>query len=293
MKAHRSGSHHRLTRPDRKATSSPAVGVRALLEHHGHQRPLAPPLVGHGDDGGFDHPGMGHDLVLQLDRRDPLAARLDHVLGPVADLHEAEAVERTDVPGAEPSVMEPFRSRLAVVGAGDPRAPHLELADRFTVVGEDRPVLVDDPDLDPGHHPARLGPPLDLLFVGHALGRQGQRADRAGLGHAPPLDQLDTELVTERLDQLSWHRRPAGRDHPQGRQVGTVGAGVAEQVVPDGGHAGRDGRAVSLDDGDQRRRLEELLGHDQVGTGHEGGVRGPPGVGVEHGDDGRAPDRGR
>ena len=68
-----------------------------------------------------------------------------------------------------------------------------------------------------------------------------------------------------------------------------MGLGVAEQVAPDGGHPGRERRPVPGDDGGQRLGLEELLGHDQVGTGHEPAVGGPPGVGVEHGDDGQHP----
>jgi hypothetical protein len=60
---------------------------RALgLRHHAGQRALLPLRVGNADHGGLGHAGVRHDLVLELHRADPLAARLDHVLGAVGDL---------------------------------------------------------------------------------------------------------------------------------------------------------------------------------------------------------------
>src|SRR3984957_9349137 len=57
-----------------------AVG---LLEHDDGHRPLAPFLVLDSDDGHFTHGIVPRQNALQVERRDPLAARLDHVLDPI------------------------------------------------------------------------------------------------------------------------------------------------------------------------------------------------------------------
>src|SRR5581483_8966285 len=104
---------------------------RALLDHDARERPLVPTGIGHADHGRLDDQRVAHEVVLELDGRDPLAARLDDVLGPVGDLDVAALVERPDVAGAQPSVVELLGRRVAVVGAGDPRAPHLDLAHHY------------------------------------------------------------------------------------------------------------------------------------------------------------------
>ncbi len=45
---------------------------RAVAQHDATQRTLGPALVGLGDHGSLEHVGMSHDLVLELDRADPL-----------------------------------------------------------------------------------------------------------------------------------------------------------------------------------------------------------------------------
>ena len=65
------------------------VDTRTRLAHDARERALVPARIGHADDARLDHVGMGHQQVLELDRADPLAARLDDVLGPVGDLDEA------------------------------------------------------------------------------------------------------------------------------------------------------------------------------------------------------------
>ena len=89
--AHRSGSHHRATRPWRKSSSSSAVGLAPAAGTTQTSGPLLPAVVGHADHRRLEHVGVGHDLALELDRGDPLAAGLDDVLGAVGDLHEAAA----------------------------------------------------------------------------------------------------------------------------------------------------------------------------------------------------------
>ena len=64
------------------------------------------------DDGGLLHRGVADGDVLQIDRRDPFAAGLDHVLRAVGDLHVAVGVDRGDVAGGEPAVGVERRARL-------------------------------------------------------------------------------------------------------------------------------------------------------------------------------------
>ena len=66
-------------------------GVVTIGRHHHDQRPFRPLGVGHADDRSFEHFRVPHHRVLELDRRDPLAAGLDDVLGAVGDLMKPPA----------------------------------------------------------------------------------------------------------------------------------------------------------------------------------------------------------
>ncbi len=71
--------------------------------------------------------GVAHGDVLDVDRADPLAARLDHVLGPVGDLHEAVVVDGGHVAGVEEAlVVEDLAARAPEVLGGDDRARDLQ-----------------------------------------------------------------------------------------------------------------------------------------------------------------------
>src|SRR5215218_9390542 len=82
------------------------VGGGTLAEDDGGEGTLVPLLVGDGDDGGLEDVGVGHQVVLEVDRGDPLTTGLDDVLGPVGQRDEALAVESADVAGAQPAVSE-------------------------------------------------------------------------------------------------------------------------------------------------------------------------------------------
>ena len=101
-------------------------GSASRFRHDGHQRPFGPLRVGDGDHRGLEHVGMAHHRILELDRRDPLAAGLDDVLGAVRDGHVTLAVERADVAGAEPAVVELRWVLVLVVRARDPRPADLD-----------------------------------------------------------------------------------------------------------------------------------------------------------------------
>src|SRR6185369_3462073 len=85
----------------------------ALLPDDARQRPLAPLRVGDRDHRRLGDLRVRHQRVLEVDRRDPFAARLDQVLGAVGDADEAELVHRRDVAGAQP----PSSVNLSSLGA--------------------------------------------------------------------------------------------------------------------------------------------------------------------------------
>ena len=67
--------------------------------------------------------GMADREVLELDRGDPFAAGLDHVLVAVGDLHVAVRVDRRDVAGVEEALVVEDVAALALeIGLGDGRA---------------------------------------------------------------------------------------------------------------------------------------------------------------------------
>ena len=76
----------------------------ALLSHDHQQGPLVPFGVRQADGGGLLHAGAAKRNVLDLDRRDPFAARLDHVLGAVCDVHVAILIDGGDVARVEPAI---------------------------------------------------------------------------------------------------------------------------------------------------------------------------------------------
>ena len=126
-----SGSHHLAILSDRNASISSLVTVGTLLAMHQQQRPLLPARMARGDHRGLQHRGMAHRQVLDLDRADPLAARLDHVLGAVGDGDEPIRVHVRHVAGAEPAVIVHHLAAGALeIARQHPRPAHLDLADR-------------------------------------------------------------------------------------------------------------------------------------------------------------------
>src|SRR3954452_19085914 len=211
------------------------VAVDALATDDARERPLVPAAIGHRDDRGLDDVGMRHEMTLELDRGDPLTARLDDVLRTVGDLHVPVGGHAGDVARAQPSVVELLRGRIAVVRAGDPRSPALDLPHRFAVPRQHGAVVVDDPQLPPWERSPGEPPPVHLLLRAerNAPRREGHRSDGAGLGHAPRLQHADAETLLERLHERARHGRTAAHDPLQRREVDVVVLGVAQQVGPD------------------------------------------------------------
>ncbi len=215
MTVQRSGSCHLAIWPSsaRKARRVSKVGGGALLEDDRGQGALAPLLVGDGDDGRLGDVRVGHQRVLQLHRRDPLAAGLDDVLGAVGEGQEAVGGDGADVARLEPAVLaelvvgtQRFGVRAVVVGAGDPGAAHLQLTGRLAVPGEAFAAGAGQAGLDAGRETA-LGEAVgELLRRADRAGRRtGDRAERGRLRHAPGV----ADPHAQRVEGL--HQRRADR----------------------------------------------------------------------------------
>ena len=112
---------------------------------------------------------------------------------------------------------------------------------------------------------------------------QPEGGERAGLGHAPPLNDGGAEAVLEGLNEGLWNGGAAGRDAAHGREVD--GRVERQQAVPDGRHTAGERRVVLIDNGGEALSHEVHLRHDHVGPGQPGAVGRAPGHGVEHGHD--------
>ena len=112
-----SGDEHDPARP---ACRSPAASPTRAIElvrrrpgarrraDRGHDR-LAVARVGHAEHRAVDHGRVTVQHGLHLGGRDLEPAHLDHLLGPVGDVHPAVGVEPADVPGPVPAVDEGTR----------------------------------------------------------------------------------------------------------------------------------------------------------------------------------------
>ena len=216
MKAQASGSCHLATfvgEEARAARRASPTRPRAARRRRAGARPTS--RRGSPTTAASSDVGVGHQRVLQVDRGDPLAAGLDDVLGAVGQREEAVPVEGADVTGAQPAVAELLRVGVVVlvVAGGDPRAAHLELADRLAVARA-----------APGRRRRRCGastpassrPWLRGSAQSSSLSRRprpgaARRRDRRGLGHAPRLEILTPCRSRSACISAGGHRGPAAR----------------------------------------------------------------------------------
>ena len=77
-----------------------AIRIGRPLDHE-RERPLTPFVVLDADDGRLCNARALRDQVLNLQRRDPLPAGLDHVLDSVGDVHAAVRVDHGDITGVQ------------------------------------------------------------------------------------------------------------------------------------------------------------------------------------------------
>src|SRR5215470_2737201 len=84
---HRVTRDHALARVILQARLDLTVADRrALLADHDRERAFGPLRIRNADDGGFAHPGVLDDEVLDVERGDPFAPGLDDVLEAIRDL---------------------------------------------------------------------------------------------------------------------------------------------------------------------------------------------------------------
>src|SRR5207237_1932062 len=123
------------------------------LEQDDREGTLLPARMRDRDDRGFGDRGVTHERVLERDRADPLAPRLDEVLGAILDLDVAARVDGVAVAGVEPAMRRDTvrRLRAPVVRASDPGTAHLELTHRLPVPGHLVARVVPGADLDKRH----------------------------------------------------------------------------------------------------------------------------------------------
>ena len=203
---------------------------------------------------------VGHQLVLQLDRGDPLAARLDEVLGAVDEADPAPLVHRRDVAGAQPAVVGEAlagprvvvvrRPRSSCRGTAARRSTRRPTAPRRSVSG------LDDAALDAERRSGRPGvrrSACSSLGQRAAGRRRGGTPTRPGSSRSSPTPAGSAGRVCSRYasDSAFGHRRAAARDRPQRRRVAALQLG--QHLHPDRRHAGGD-RDLLVDDqvGDRR-----------------------------------------
>src|SRR5499427_9010733 len=136
---------------------------------------------------------MRHRNVFQVDRADPLAARLDDVLAAVGDLHETVRIDRRHIAGWEPTVHKRIAAFALEIAGDDPRPADHELPCGLTVVRKVTAVVIHDLDVHAKRSAALLGLHGHAPFYAEAGVLGFQRADRAEwahLGHAPGMQHL-------------------------------------------------------------------------------------------------------
>src|SRR5260221_4287746 len=118
--------------------------LAAGLLHRDDDRPLVPLRMLHADHRRLGDRRVRDRDVLQVDRADPLAARLDHVLGAVGDLDVAVGVDGADVAGREPALLQRIAALALEIALDHPRPAHLQVAEGLAVPRQLLPVLVHD-----------------------------------------------------------------------------------------------------------------------------------------------------
>ena len=211
-----------------------------------------------------DHRGFQHRLVrrergLDLERRHPHAAHLEHVVGAAAVVEIAVGVAHVFVAGIGPFAREgaPALGALVPVAFARRRPAHDQLAD--LAVGQLMPVLVDDPHVVAGHR-------LAGRAVAHVVGPVAQE----GLEHLGRADAVEHVAARGGAPALAEMRRQrlAGRD----AQPQPVGAGAAAHVLVreqrgvERRHAVEDRRAVPA------HELEHAVGRRPRRQQHGGGA---------------------
>ena len=145
--------------------------------------------------------------------------------------------------------------------------------------------IVDDLHLAAEHRAALLGGDGEAVGVGQAAlapVEAGQRAERAHLGHAPALGDLDLVFLPEALDHRVGHGRTADQRALDRTHLELVLLAVVEQRQPHGRHAGRQRHLLLVEQLVDAGAVELEAREDQLGAAEGAGIDEAPGIGVEH-----------
>src|SRR5690606_7633339 len=125
----------------------------------------------------------------------------------------AVALDLADVAGMEPVVLQELALAVALhVALHDPRTAYDHVARDAAVQRQVVAGIVDDLHLAAEHGAALLGGDGEALGIGQvafAPVEAGEGAERAHLGHAPALGDLDPVFLPESLDHGVGHGRTA------------------------------------------------------------------------------------
>ena len=154
---------------------------------------------------------------------------------------------RADVAGVQPAVVELRFVAVAVIGAGDPRAAHLHLADRLAVVRQRVAVVVDDPRLHAAHRPALRGRAAPTAA---RLGTPGSGRAIVASGEVsvmPHACTICTPCCSSNVFIIDIGTAdPPQRHQPQRRDVvAGILFQIVHHVVPDRRHRGGHASAVA------------------------------------------------
>ena len=157
---------------------------------------------------------MRHRDVFQINRTNPLTARLDYILTAVSNLQVALGVDYRDIAGREPTILQHISALALEVARYHPRTTNQQIAIRGAVPGQFVTVVVDNLHINAVDDAALffefgLFISLRQFLVMAEQGTGG--AEGRHFGHAPGMNDFDAVLAT----QSFHHRRRTRRatDH--------------------------------------------------------------------------------
>src|SRR5260221_10193993 len=162
----------------------------------------------HRNHAGLAHRRMAHQSIFQIDRADPLAARLHQVLSAVHQPDAAVGVHGGDVSGAKPAIGGPAvtRFRRVVIASGNPRPADFKLA-HGPAVAWSVTLFIANADVNKRERPSLLGAGGVLLIFRPAQrfwAKARDRCLRRGLGHAPGGDNVEAVAIRVANEALRW-----------------------------------------------------------------------------------------
>src|SRR5438445_8193277 len=232
-------------------------------------------LAGATDRRAVAHPGDGRDDALDLERRDPLAGHLEHVVGAAEEAEGAVRLLERLVAGHEPLAAEGATRRLGAlpVAGGDAAAADAQLADLAR--RHRRAALVHHLHLVTGHRPPERSR--------DAVAGPVREEDVERLGGPEPVEDLVAEaLLPREEDRLG--QRLARRDEPAEPRDRLLrpGRSMIQERVVDRRHGEEEARPLLGEDLPGPRPREGLRReHDRGARGEREVEAGAEAVGEE------------